>query len=140
MGQGICGRLAAVSTVYLIGLFPPTFAMDMQAGGITETLTALQSGGFNSEPGLRPGPCPTRFDYVVLASFADASNLLSLSTYHFRSEVGLLSPNDDGSGGRPSGGRTRRYEGEVRRAPLVPDDVGTARDHDGRTGNQAHGR
>jgi hypothetical protein len=35
------------------------------------------------------GPCPTRFDYLVLASFADGPGLLSLSTYRFRSKVGF---------------------------------------------------
>jgi hypothetical protein len=72
MGQGICGRPAALLTMCFLGIFPPAFATDRQAGG-------------------NP-PCPTRFDYVVLASFADASNLLSLSTYHFRSEVSFSSP------------------------------------------------
>lgn len=87
MGQGICGRSAAVLTMCFLG-FSPAFAMDRQAGGTTET-PAAGTSGFNSERGLGAGPCPTRFDYVVLASFADASNLLSLSTYHFRSEVGF---------------------------------------------------
>jgi hypothetical protein len=86
MGQRICGRPAAVLTMGFLG-FSPVFAMDRPAGGATET--PLETGGFNSEWGLGAGPCPTRFDYVVLASFADASNLLSLSTYHFRSEVGF---------------------------------------------------
>jgi hypothetical protein len=91
MGQGICGRPAAVLTTCFLGLLPPAFAMDRQAGGTTETLAAVQPGGFGSEWDLGPGPCPTRFDYVVLASFADSSNLLSLSTYHFRSEVSFSS-------------------------------------------------
>jgi hypothetical protein len=43
----------------------------------------------DSDRGAAPRPCPTRFDYLVLASFADAHSLLSLSTYHFRSEVGF---------------------------------------------------
>jgi hypothetical protein len=93
MGHGICERPAAVLTICFLG-FSPALAMG-QAGGTTETPAALETGGFNSasgfnsEWGLRPGPCPTRFDYVVLASFADASSLLGLSTYHFRSEVGF---------------------------------------------------
>src|ERR1700735_1797808 len=86
MGQGICGRPAAVFTMCFLG-FPQAFAMDRQAGGSIETLAAAEAGGFHSEWDLGAGPCPTRFDYVVLASFADASSLLSLSTYHFRSEV-----------------------------------------------------
>ena len=88
MGQGICGRPAAVFTMCFLG-FPPAFATDRQAGGSIETLAAAEAGGFHSEWDLGAGPCPTRFDYVVLASFADASSLLSLSTYHFRSEVGF---------------------------------------------------
>jgi hypothetical protein len=43
----------------------------------------------NADAVLVARPCPTRFDYVVLASFADAPGLLSLSSYHFRSEVGF---------------------------------------------------
>lgn len=34
---------------------------------------AVQSAGH--------GPCPSRFDYLVLASFADSSNLLAMSAY-----------------------------------------------------------
>jgi hypothetical protein len=90
MGQGSCRRPAALVTLCFLGLFPPAFAIDRQAGGTPETL--LETGGFNPDWGLVAGPCPTRFDYVVLASFADASNLLSLSTYHFRSEASLSSP------------------------------------------------
>jgi hypothetical protein len=61
---------------------PPAFALDWQAGGTPgTTLATVELGGSR--------PCPTRFDYVVLASFSDASSLLSLSTYHFRSEVGF---------------------------------------------------
>jgi len=30
------------------------------------------------------GACPTRFDYVMLASFADSSHWLSLSSYRFQ--------------------------------------------------------
>jgi hypothetical protein len=85
MGQGICRRPAALVTLCLLGLFPPAFATDKQAGGTPMTLP--ETGGSNSDWGLEAGPCPTRFDYVVLASFADASSLLSLSTYHFRSAV-----------------------------------------------------
>jgi hypothetical protein len=86
MGHGICGRPAGVLTMCFLG-FSPAFAMDRQAGGTIET--PLKTSGLNSEWGLEAGPCPTRFDYVVLASLADASNLLSLSTYDFRSEVGF---------------------------------------------------
>jgi hypothetical protein len=87
MGQGSCRRPAALVTLCFLGLFPPAFAIDRQAGGTPETL--LETGAFNPER-----PCPTRFDYMVLASFADASNLLSLSTYHFRSEASFSSPAD----------------------------------------------
>jgi hypothetical protein len=85
MSQGICGRPAILVTLCFLGVFPPAFAMDRQAGGTSET--RLETGGFSPDWDLAAGPCPTRFDYVVLASFADASNLLSLSTYHFRSEI-----------------------------------------------------
>jgi hypothetical protein len=89
MGQRICGRFAAVLTMCFYGSLSPAYAADGQAGGTTESL--LETGGFNPDWGLGAGPCPTRFDYVVLASFADASNLLSLSTYHFRNEVSFSS-------------------------------------------------
>jgi hypothetical protein len=91
MGQGNCGRIAAASAMVLLGL-PPAFAMDRVA-------TYLQAGGSRDAPGATlladsdwagaARPCPTRFDYLVLASFTDAQSLLSLSTYHFRSEVGF---------------------------------------------------
>ena len=85
MGQGI---LPAAALACVLG-FPPAFAMDREAGGITGMPAAAETGGFNSEWSLGAGPCPTRFDYMVLASFSDAPSLLSLSTYHFRSEVGF---------------------------------------------------
>jgi hypothetical protein len=88
MSQGLCGRPAVLVTLCFLGLFPPAFAMDRQAGGTDDPLLET---GFGPDSGLEAGPCPTRFDYVVLASFADASNLLSLSTYHFRSEVSFSS-------------------------------------------------
>jgi hypothetical protein len=113
MGQSNCGRRAAALAMMLLGL-PPAFAMDRVA---------------NEAGGSRPRPCPTRFDYLVLASFADAPSLLSLSTYHFRSEVGFS-----------SGRRIRADQGEVPRAVLVPDDVSAARHHDGGAGEQARGR
>lgn len=73
MGQSNCSRTAAALAMMLLGL-PPAFAMDR---------VATEAGG------SRPAPCPTRFDYLVLASIADAPSLLSLSTYHFRSEAGF---------------------------------------------------
>jgi len=88
MGQSKCGRTAAALAMISLGL-PPVFAMDRVA-------TDRDAGGLGHAPvvvaGASPlatGPCPTRFDYVVLASFADAPSLLSLSTYHFRSEMGF---------------------------------------------------
>ena len=95
----------------LLGL-PPAFAMDR---------VATEAGGSG------PRPCPTRFDYLVLASIADAPGLLSLS-YHFRSEVSFS-----------SGRRIRADQGEVSGAVLVPDDVSAARHHDGRSDEQACG-
>jgi hypothetical protein len=89
MSQGICGRPAVLMVLCFLGSFPPAFAMDSQAGGTDGTL--LETGGFSPDWGVEAAPCPTRFDYVVLASFADASNLLSLSAYHFRSEVSFSS-------------------------------------------------
>jgi hypothetical protein len=80
MGQGTCGRTAAALTISLLGL-SPAFAMDwVEPPAIADP----NSGGV-----LFARPCPTRFDYLVLASFADAPSLLSLSTYHFRSEAGF---------------------------------------------------
>ncbi len=77
MGQGVCGRTVAALGMVLVGL-PPAIAMD-------------RAGGSPGGPGeaFAAQPCPTRFDYLVLASFADAPSLLSLSTYQFRSEIGF---------------------------------------------------
>jgi len=85
MGQGTCGRLAAASTMCLLGL-SPAFAMDRDAGGIYPGVAGSLP---DSDRTAAERPCPTRFDYMVLASFADAPGSLSLSTYHFRSEVGF---------------------------------------------------
>jgi len=72
MGHSNCGRKAAALAMTLFGL-PPALAMDRDAGalagGVGATIRATR-------------PRPTRFDYLVLASFADAPGLLSLSTYH----------------------------------------------------------
>jgi hypothetical protein len=87
MGQDSCARFAVVATIYFLGMLPPAFAMDRQAGGTTEAAAAPQIAGFDSQRDLGTGPSPTRFDYMVLASFADAANVLSLSAYHFRSEM-----------------------------------------------------
>jgi hypothetical protein len=77
----------------LFGL-PPAFAVDRVA---LDPATTDRAGGSRGDAGvaatldsdaeLAARPCPTRFDYLVLASFADAPSLLSLSTYHFRSEM-----------------------------------------------------
>jgi hypothetical protein len=75
--------MAAASVLILVGL-SPAFALDpvaTQAGGSRGAAAAE----FNAD--LAVPPCPTRFDYLVLASFADSASLLSLSTYHFQSEV-----------------------------------------------------
>ena len=90
MGQGNCGRMAAAAAAILLGLAPalrcaPAFATDPEPGE-AEGAVGLAASGDSAE-GLVARPCPTRFDYMVLASFADAPSLLSLSTYHFRSEV-----------------------------------------------------
>jgi hypothetical protein len=86
MGQSNCGRPAAAFAMMLLGL-PPAFAMDRDAGGAARAAEVIAVPGLDSEAALAGRPCPTRFDYVVLASFADSPSLLSLSTYHFRSEV-----------------------------------------------------
>jgi hypothetical protein len=80
MAQGICGRTAAALAMIFLGL-PPAFAMDRV------TNDAEAGGGAGGVAATRP--CPTRFDYLVLASFADTASLLSLSSYHSRTEVGL---------------------------------------------------
>jgi hypothetical protein len=85
MGQSNCGRTAAALAMSLLGL-PPVFAMDRDAGGAARAADVPTAGGLDSDAARR-GPCPTRFDYVVLASFADTPSLLSLSTYHFLGEV-----------------------------------------------------
>jgi len=87
MGQSHCGRTSAALAMMLLGL-PPAFAMDRlanEAGGSRGA--AGVAATLDSDADLAARPCPTRFDYLVLASFADAPSLLSLSTYHFRSEV-----------------------------------------------------
>jgi len=86
MGQRNRGRTAAALAMILLGL-PPAFAMDRDAGGNLGALPVAANTGYNSDESLAARPCPTHFDYVVLASFADAPSLLSLSTYHFRSAV-----------------------------------------------------
>jgi hypothetical protein len=95
MAQGICGRTAAALTMIVFGL-PPAFAMDRVANDrvandrVANKWDAVGTLGVALNTGLdrdaaATQPCPTRFDYVVLASYADASSLLSLSTYRFRS-------------------------------------------------------
>ena len=120
MGQSNCSRTAAALAMMLLGL-PPAFAMDR---------VATEAGG------SRPAPCPTRFDYLVLASIADAPSLLSLSTYHSRSDMSFSTIPLTG---RCSGRRIRGDQGEVPGAVLVPDDVSAARHHDGRSDEQACG-
>jgi hypothetical protein len=100
MAQGICGRTAAALTMTFLGL--PTFAMDRvandrvandsEAGGAT--LGVISDTGSGPDGAAATRSCPTRFDYVVLASVADAASILSLSSYHFRREVrvGTLPP------------------------------------------------
>jgi hypothetical protein len=87
MGQSNCGRTAAAVALMLLGL-PPAFAMDKvatEAGGSRGAPGAGAALYSDADPAARR--CPTRFDYLVLASFADAPSLLSFSTYHFRSEA-----------------------------------------------------
>ena len=91
MGQSTCGRAAGALAMTFLG-FPPAFATDRvpierETGGVTGA--AELAATLNSDGALTARPCPTRFDYLVLASFADAPSLLSLSTYHFRSELGF---------------------------------------------------
>jgi hypothetical protein len=91
MGQSNCGRTGAALAMIFLGL-PPVFAMDRvanESGGVTGAPGVTVNVAVDSDGALSSRPCPTRFDYLVLASFADASSLLSLSTYHFRSEVGF---------------------------------------------------
>jgi hypothetical protein len=107
MGQSNCGRVAAASTMFLLGL-SPALAMDRVAPDRVAPDRAqdrvapdrLAPDPVAPDPGAPDsaldvgraagaGPCPTRFDYLVLASFADAPGLLSLSTYRFRSKVGF---------------------------------------------------
>ncbi len=102
MAQGVCGRTAAALTMIFLGL--PTFAMDRVAddrvANDSEAVEATGALGLISDTGsgldgaAATRPCPTRFDYVVLASFADAASILSLSSYRFRREVrvGTLPP------------------------------------------------
>lgn len=82
MGRGIVGRITALLAMTLIG-FPPAFGEDRPGGGVSNPEARA---GIRSTAG-----CPTRFDYVVLASFADSLSLLSLSSYRFRSQVGFSS-------------------------------------------------
>jgi hypothetical protein len=91
MGQSNCGRTAAALAMISLGL-SPAFAMDWvanagAAGGVSGAPGMTANAAVDSDGALASWPCPTRFDYLVLASFADAPSLLSLSTYHFLSEV-----------------------------------------------------
>ncbi len=98
MGQSDCGRVAAAMAVYLLGL-SSALAMDRVAPDrVAPDRVAPDRAARDPAPpdsgldvGWTPvtGPCPTRFDYLVLASFADAPGLLSLSTYRFRGRVGF---------------------------------------------------
>ena len=71
MGQSNCGRTAAAVALMLLGL-PPAFAMDRLANDqvANDWVDDRAAGGVADAR-----PCPTRFDYVVLASFADAPQL-----------------------------------------------------------------
>ena len=80
MEHGIVGRATALLAMILIG-FPPAFGEDRQAGG--ESVTEARAS-FGSS-----AACPTRFDYLVLASFGDGLSVLSLSSYRFRSQTGF---------------------------------------------------
>jgi hypothetical protein len=87
MEQSNCGRTAAALALMLLGL-PPAFAMDRiatDAGG-SRGASGI-AAALDSDADLAARRCPTRFDYLVLASFADAPSLLSFSTYHSRSEA-----------------------------------------------------
>jgi hypothetical protein len=94
MTQGICGRTAAALIMIFLGL-PPAFAMDRvanhrvaidpEAAGAVGTLGVASNTGLDRDGVAATRPCPSRFDYVVLASYADASSLLSLSAYRFGS-------------------------------------------------------
>jgi hypothetical protein len=87
MGQSNCSRTAAALAMTLLGL-RPAFALDRvatEAGGSRGAPRVAATLDSDADPAARP--CPTRFDYLVLASIADAPSLLSLSTYHFRSEM-----------------------------------------------------
>lgn len=101
--------------------------------------------------------CPTRFDYLVLASFADAPNVLGLTAYHFQrhtrfsdipitglqrvafrqNPVAARCGIEDRQQSATSRRRIRGNQGEVGGAALVPNDVASAGYHDGRSGNQA---
>jgi hypothetical protein len=121
-------------------------------------LTAA-SGGEELAPGEVDAAvaCPTRFDYLVLASFADAPNVLGLTAYNFQrhtrfSDIPITglqrvafrqNPGaahcgiDDRQQSATSRRRIRGNQGEVGRATLVPNDVASAGYHDRRSGNQA---
>jgi len=98
MGQSNWGRMAAASAMCLLGL-APALAMDRVAphrlapdpvapDTVAPDLIASDSA-LDARWAPTAGHCPTRFDYLVLASFADAPGLLSLSAYRFRSKVGF---------------------------------------------------
>jgi hypothetical protein len=132
MGKRDCGRIAAALAMVILGV-PSALAMERRDGGTGGEAAASSDGAAS----FAARPRPTSFDYVVLASLADAPGLLSLSSYHFRSGLGY--------GAIPRSGvlrvDLRRWicgdQGEVRGSMLVPDDVSAARDHDGRTRKQA---
>jgi hypothetical protein len=103
MEQSNCGRVAAAMAAFLLGL-SPALAMDRVAPDrappdrvapdrVPPDRAARDPVATDSGLAVAwtpaAGPCPTRFDYLVLASFADAPGLWSLSTYRFRSKVGF---------------------------------------------------
>ncbi len=88
MGRSNCGRMAAALAMFLLGL-SPALAMDRVAPDRLAPDPIAPDSGLDARWTPAAGRCPTRFDYLVLASLADAPGLLSLSTYRFRSKVGF---------------------------------------------------
>jgi hypothetical protein len=98
MEQSNCERVAAAMAAFLLGL-SPALAMDRVAPDrvVPDRVVPDRAArdALAPDSGLEVGwtpaaaPCPTRFDYLVLASFADAPGLWSLTTYRFRGNVGF---------------------------------------------------
>jgi hypothetical protein len=72
------GRLATAAMAGLVILTSPSGATDLRSDSSSAELVASSESAARSETAAQ---CPSRFDYVVLASLADSQRPLGLSLY-----------------------------------------------------------